>query len=386
VKLLYALTHLAYGGAETQVVELARRFKDRGAEVEILSLMDADGLTDRLAERGIPWTSLGIERGAWWSPRLVTGVVETYRRFRPDLVHSHTLPANFACRAARAVQPVPVLISSAHNLTEGGAARMAFYRMTDRLADVTTNCSLSAVERYVRIGAVPAHRIRYVPNGIDVARFAPDAQARTRVRAELGIAEDVFVWLAVGRMTEQKDWPNALDAASRALRAGDRLLIVGTGELDDEVRQGVAGRGLEKRVALLGVRTDVAELMCAADAFLMSSAWEGLPVVLLEAAAAGLPIVATRVGGNDQVVMDGETGLLVAARDSAALAAAMDRLRKMGAAERSAFGARGRQHVERTYGLDAVIAQWDALYAEFLGGAAASSVRSSPASNDSVGT
>lgn len=386
MKLLYALTHLAYGGAETQVVELARRFKDRGAVVEILSLMDADGLTDRLAERGIPWTSLGIARGAWWSPRLVTGVVEVYRRFRPDVVHSHTLPANFACRAARVVQPVRVLITSAHNLTEGGPARMAFYRMTDMLADVTTNCSLSAVERYVRIGAVPAHRIRYVPNGIDVSRFAPDKSARARVRAELGIGENAFVWLAVGRLTEQKDWPNALDAATRALRAGDRLLIVGTGELEEEVRKGVAARGLEKRVALLGVRTDVADLMRAADAFLMSSAWEGLPIVLLEAATCGLPIVATRVGGNDQVVRDGETGVLVEARDSAALAAAMDRLRKMDAAERAVMGARGRAHVERTYGLDAVIAQWDALYAEFLGGAMGSSVRSSPASNDSTGT
>jgi glycosyltransferase involved in cell wall biosynthesis len=245
VKLLYALTHLAYGGAETQVVELARRFKDRGATVEILSLMDPDGLTDRLAEKGIPWTSLGIARGAWWSPRLVTGVIETYRRFRPDLVHSHTLPANFACRAARAVQPVPVLISSAHNLTEGGPARMAFYRLTDALADVTTNCSLSAVERYVRIGAVPAHRIRYVPNGIDTDRFAPDLEVRRRVRAEMGIGEDTFVWIAVGRMTEQKDWPNALDAAQRALRAGDRLWIVGTGELDDDVKRGIAERGLE---------------------------------------------------------------------------------------------------------------------------------------------
>ena len=107
-------------------------------------------------------------------------MVEAYRRFRPDVVHSHTLPANFAARAARAIQRVPVLITSCHNLTEGGAARMAFYRVTDRLADVTTNCSVSAVERYVRIGAVPAGRIRYVPNGIDTDRFRPDAAVRNR--------------------------------------------------------------------------------------------------------------------------------------------------------------------------------------------------------------
>jgi glycosyltransferase involved in cell wall biosynthesis len=313
-------------------------------------------------------------------------VVETYRRFRPDIVHSHTLPANFACRVARAVRPVPVLITSCHNLTEGGAARMAFYRVTDALADVTTNCSVSAVERYVRIGAVPPHRIRYVPNGIDTARFAPGGTVRGRVRAELRLDEDTFVWLAVGRMTEQKDWPNMLDAAARALRAGDRLLIAGTGELERTVRDGIAERGLGKRVAMLGVRTDVADLMRAADAFVLSSAWEGLPVVLLEASACALPIVATRVGGNEQVVRDGETGLLVPAGDPAGLAAAMDRMRERTVAERTAMGSAGRAHVETAYGLDAVMAQWEALYAEFLGGAFASSVRSSPASNDSIGT
>jgi glycosyltransferase involved in cell wall biosynthesis len=302
--------------------------------------MAADGLTERLEESGVAWRSLGIPRGAWWSPRLVTGVVETCRRFGPDVVHSHTLPANFACRAARAVQPMPVLISSAHNLTEGGAARMAFYRITDGLADVTTNCSVSAVERYVRIGAVPAHRIRYVPNGIDTQRFAPDPSVRERVRAELGIGSG-FVWIAVGRMTEQKDWPTLLDAAGRALAGDDHLLVVGTGELEEQVRERVAALG--ERARWLGVRTDVADLLRAADGYVLSSRWEGLPIVLLEAAASGLPIVATRVGGNAQVVLDGSTGWLVEPGDPAALAAAMTSVRSAGGAD---MGRRGRAHVE----------------------------------------
>jgi glycosyltransferase involved in cell wall biosynthesis len=377
VRLLYVLTHLAYGGAETQVVELARRFAGRGRTVEVLSLMPVDGLTDRLDEAGVSWSSLGVPRGVW-SPRLVSGVVAAYRRFRPDVVHSHTLPANFAARAARAIQGVPVLITSCHNLTEGGAARMAFYRVSDRLADVTTNCSVSAVERYVRIGAVPAGRIRYVPNGIDTERFRPDAALRERVRASLGVG-DAFVWLAVGRMTEQKDWPTMIEAA-RSLPAGDQLLVVGDGELADDVRARVQTLG--ERGRWLGVRADVDDLMKAADGFVSSSAWEGLPVVLLEAAASGLPIAATRVGGNDQVVLDGESGVLVPAADPGALADAMTRVRGDG----SGMGLRGRAHVEASFGMDAVVAQWDALYAEFLRGANTSSVRSSPSSNDSIGT
>lgn len=380
MRVLYVLTHLAYGGAETQVVELARHFAGRGWTVEVLSLMAVDGLTERLADSGITWRSLEIPRGAWWSPRLVTGVVEAFRRFRPDVVHSHTLPANFAARAARAVQRVPVLITSCHNLTEGGAARMAFYRVTDLLADVTTNCSVSAAERYVRIGAVPAHRIRYVPNGIDTTRFGPSADVRARVRAELG-AGDGFVWLAVGRMTGQKDWPTLLDAAGRVVRPGDRLWVVGTGELEEQVRTSVSALG--DRATWLGVRTDVADLMRAADGFVLSSAWEGLPMVLLEASASGLPIAATRVGGNEQVVVDTVTGHLAPAGDPAALAAAMERVRD---GDPASLGTQGRTHVETHFGFPAIAAQWEALYAELLGGARASSVAASPSSNDSIGT
>ena len=115
-------------------------------------------------------------------------------------------------------------------------------------------------------------------------------------------------------------------ACERALRPQDRLLVVGNGELEDDVRRWVAERGLQDRVVLLGTRTDIPELMRTADAYVMSSAWEGLPIVLLEASASGLPIVATDVGGNHQLVQHDRTGWLVPAKDPSALAEAMTRM------------------------------------------------------------
>ncbi|MCB9689600.1 MAG: glycosyltransferase [Alphaproteobacteria bacterium] len=364
MKLLFVVTHLAYGGAETQVVELCAHFVRRGWEVSLVSLMTPSGLTERLDALGVPWSTLGLRRGEL-APRLVTGLARIIRRQRPDVVHSHTLPANFAARAARLLSRPPVLVTSAHNLVEGGRAKMLYYRLTDRLADLTTNCSESAVERYIRIKAAPADRIRYMPNGIDTERFHPDDAFRAEARSAY-VADDGFLWLAVARLTEQKDWPNMFAACERALRAQDRLLVVGNGELEDDVRRWVAERGLQDRVLLLGTRTDIPELMRAADGYVMSSAWEGLPIVLLEASASGLPIVATDVGGNHQLVLHDRTGWLVPASDAEALGTAMTRLATAPRERRDAMGAAARAHVEEHYSIAAVADQWEEIYHQLL--------------------
>ena len=114
----------------------------------------------------------------------------------------------------------------------------------------------------------------------------------------------------------------------------------------------------------LGVRDDVPALVSAADAYVMSSAWEGMPMVLLEAAAGGLPVVTTRVGGNHEAVLDGTTGFLAPARDSGTLASAMSRLMALPAAERREMGERGREHVRANHGLTRVVDRWEALYRE----------------------
>ena len=143
---------------------------------------------------------------------------------------------------------------------------------------------------------------------------------------------------------------------------GVRLLIAGTGPLRSSLEDEIGAAGLATNVSILGLRKDVRALMQAADAFVMSSAWEGMPVVLLEAAAAGLPIVATRVGGNPEVVCDGESGFLVPPRDSDALGLAMLRLTGLSEAQRRSMGERGREHVRAHYGLNRVVERWEDIY------------------------
>lgn len=150
------------------------------------------------------------------------------------------------------------------------------------------------------------------------------------------------------------------------VRPASRLFIVGQGSLRAETEELAKELGLAEAVRFLGVRNDIPQLMNAADAYVMSSAWEGMPMVLLEAAAVGLPVVATDVGGNREIVRDGYTGLLVPPRDHESLARAMVHLMSLPDAARRAMGQAARAYVEAHYGLERVVDQWEKLYRNCL--------------------
>jgi glycosyltransferase involved in cell wall biosynthesis len=216
---------------------------------------------------------------------------------------------------------------------------------------------------------VPASRLEVIPNTVDLDRFRRSAEARAAIREQLGIGDD-FVWLAVGRFQPAKDYPTMIAAFARLARnSTSRLILVGQGPLRGEVESLLRAEGLEDRVRFLGVRRDVSELMSGADGYVLSSAWEGMPVVLLEAAAVGLPVVATRVGGVAEVVEDGVSGSLVPPGDPAALALAMGKIEALTTEARGAMGACGRALVEERYSTAIVMQKWERLYSGLLAAA-----------------
>jgi glycosyltransferase involved in cell wall biosynthesis len=228
--------------------------------------------------------------------------------------------------------------------------------------------SQAAADRFVGERIVPRELLTVVPNGVDTERIrSVPPETRDAVRQALGLGGE-FVWLAVGRFEIAKDYPNMLAAFARvrARRSDTVLLLVGRGSLQQETEALARQLGLGAAVRFLGVRDDVPQIMRAADAYVMSSAWEGMPMVLLEAGAAGLPIVTTAVGGNHEVVLDQETGFLVPPRDQEALAAAMVRLCGLPAEHCRAMGERGYEHVRSHYGLDRVATRWEEIYRTVL--------------------
>lgn len=363
---LFLTTGLAYGGAETQLVNLVTSLKKRGWEVRVVSMLLPQAFTEELKEAGIPLSTLNMRRGVA-DPRAVFRLVKILREWRPDIVHSHMVHANLLARVARIFYKIPVLISTAHNINEGGRWREVAYRLTDPLADLTTNVSRAAVERYIRVGAAPKNKIRFMPNGIDTAKFKPNKAAGQRLRNELGV-DNYFVWLAVGRFEEAKDYPNMLRTFSMIVskKPDVVLLLVGQGSLMEEIKNLASELKLEDKVRFLGVRRDVPDLMNAADAYVMSSAWEGMPMVLLEAGACGLPAVATDVGGNSEVVLNGKTGFIVPQRNPEALAQAMEKMMALPEEKRLEMGEASRAYIEANYSLEHVVDQWEALYMELL--------------------
>ena len=368
LRVMLVTTDAWLGGAEVQVATLARALMRRGHEVLWVSLQDPAGDDHPEAPRqGIPFTHLGMRRGRP-DPRGALRFASLVRRFRPDVVHSHMVHANLLARAARLLARVPVQVSTAHSIWEGPRWREVAYRLTDPLCTLTTNVSQAGVDRYVRVGATPKEKIRYHPNGLDIAAYAPDGAARSRIRAELGV-RDGFLWLAAGSLLPPKDYPTMLAAAAR-LRGrmpGFVLAVAGEGPQRESLLETQQALRLDDgTVRFLGSRGDLPDLMRAADAFVMSSAYEGLPMVLLEASAAALPIVATDVGGNKEVVLSGETGLVVPSGDADALAAAMRRVMTMPAARRQAWGRTAREHVASGYGVERVVDRWLEVYRELL--------------------
>jgi len=357
---------LYYGGAETQIVNLTTRLKERGWEVHVVSMLSPRAFTEELEAAGITLATLDMRRGVP-DPRAIARLVKILRQWQPDVMHSHMIHANLLARISRLFYKVPVLISTAHSIKEGGRWREIAYRLTDPLTDLTTNVSRAAVERYIQVGAVPKDKIMFMPNGIDIAKFKPDRVAGQRLRNELGIKDD-FLWLAVGQFETAKNYPNMLRAFKVvvAIRPDAVLLLVGQGSLLEKTKKLANELGLEDKVRFLGIRRDVPEVMNAADAYVMSSTWEGLPMVLLEAAACGLSVVATDVGGNGEVVLNGKSGYTVPPCDAEALVAAMSKIMAFSEAERTAMGQAGREHIEANYSLDWVVDQWEAFYQELL--------------------
>jgi glycosyltransferase involved in cell wall biosynthesis len=365
-RIAFLITSSGVGGAEHQVRDLALGLRSRGMEVAAVSMLPIDSSFEALMMSGIETSSLAMTRGIP-DPRALGRLRAWLGTWRPDVLHAHMVHANLLARLARAITNVPVVVCTMHSQNQGPRWRSLAYRLTDRLSDVTTSVSAVARRDAVRTGAAPAGRIIVMHNGVDLSRYGPGEAARARSRQELNVA-GVFVWLAAGRLTEAKDYPNLI-AACGSLRHSNRdwrLVIAGSGPLDDALKRQVRAAGLDDKIQFLGQRADMPDVMRAADAFILSSAWEGLPLVLLEASASGLPIVATEVGGNGEAVIDGENGYLVPARDSGALAGAMSRVMDSTPEERARLGAAGRRHIVATFDMESVLDRWVQVYRDAL--------------------
>jgi glycosyltransferase involved in cell wall biosynthesis len=351
-------------GAERQMLLLAHELHRRGWRVSVVALSGNGGsAAAELAAAGIPYVSFRMIKGLA-DPRGWIGFHRWLQRERPDVVHAHLPHAAWFARWSRLGAPVRVLVDTLHSSSTGTMGRRLGYRWSNWLPDKVTAVSQAVAAAHLEAGMVTAGKLAVVPNGVDTSAWKPDAAARAAFRSELGLADE-FLWLAAGRLEPVKNYPTLLGAMA-ALPAPARLVIAGAGPLESELRSLAARLRVERRVRFLGFEPDVRRWMQAADGFVQSSRWEGLPMGLLEAAACALPAVATDVPGTREAIIDGQTGWLAAPNSAAALQDAMTRMMRLPAEGRRGLGERARQFILDRFSLDAVLDRWEGLYADLL--------------------
>jgi glycosyltransferase involved in cell wall biosynthesis len=349
IRILEILSGLLPAGAENVVSYLATGFDRSRFETEVGSLYDATphGLDQRVIDQGIPVRYLGKRRG--FDVRMYGRLNRLIETFRPDVIHSHSYVLRYLLGVSGTLR-----VHTVHNIANaevGWAGRQAHrYAYARGVRPVAAGDAVAT--SFARMyGFQPTATIL---NGIDLARFWKPGAGSDWRRAN-GFAETDFLIVSTGRLSAQKN-PVAL-AEAIAKIPGVRLLLAGEGAL----RPALEGR---ERVHLLGLREDVPEVLAAADMFALASDWEGLPLAVIEAMAAGLPVVATDVGSVAEAVGHGRTGLLVPPRNERALVDALAALINQ-PGRRRAMGIAGRERA-RMFDVSAMVDGYESLFTRLL--------------------
>jgi glycosyltransferase involved in cell wall biosynthesis len=349
VRVAHVTLGLDVGGQEKLLVEFARLADRRRFELLFVSLSTRGVLAADLEAHGWPVVALGEPPGL--RPGLVLRLAWLFRRQGVAVVHTHDdKPLVYAPLAAR-LAGVRRVVHTRHGRSFGASPRQALLmRLSAGLVDRVVCVSHDSARQSVGFG-IPIRKVCAVWNGIDAARFAycgpcPDGPVVT-----------------VARLSPEKDLETLLKATAlaAACEPGFRLEIAGDGPCGAELRRTAAELGLGERVRFLGEVRDVPGLLERARLFALSSASEGVSLTLLEAMGRGLPCVATHVGGNPEVVSDGETGLLVGPRDPGALADAMLQLWR-DPRRRTALGLAGRRRVLEHFEVRRMVGRYEELY------------------------
>ncbi len=367
-RLLHVVDGLDTGGLERFVCDLALSQHAAGQSVAVFSLNRTDGFRAELEAGGVEVIQ-GDKRGGF-DRALILRLRVLVRERGIELVHTHNFVPNYY--AALAVVGLRcALVNTCHNMGTRLAQRRLrwLFRLsllrTARIATVGE----AARAHLVGAGLLPAARTLALDNGIPVQRFARGERARAAARDVLGVAVDAPVLGCVGRLVALKNHALLIGLlpALRARFAGLQLVLIGDGPLRAELEEQVRTLGLGDCVHFAGDRSNVAQLLCAFDVFVQPSRTEGLSIALLEASAAGCAIVASRVGGNPEIVAEGERGRLFESEDAAGLQAVLAEL-LADAAQRRRLGDAARAWAEREVGIERARERYAALYAQALSG------------------
>jgi glycosyltransferase involved in cell wall biosynthesis len=356
------------GGAEEMVLNLVRHLPPR-FEPMVCCIHDAGPIGEEIRKTGTPVAVLGLNPGLR-RPFDVGGIRAYLRETQPQIVHTFLLTASLYGRLAAILEHVPIVIGTEVNIYE---RKRPHHAIAERLLMAGTDrviVSAASVRNfYIKQVHADPRKVDVIYNAVDFRQAVPTIP-RAAMRAALGVPVDAPVAGVIARLTEQKGHRFLFEAlATTSALSNVHLLVVGGGELGDDLDRLVGALGLTHRVHFLGPRRDLGNLLGAIDVFVMPSLWEGLPLSLVLAMGAGVPAVATAVAGIPEIVEDNRTGLLVPPSDASALGVALRRM-FADAAFRQRLGRDARASVLPRFGIEKYVDSIAGLYDRLLGQAA----------------
>ena len=366
VHVLHILPNFGFGGAERMAMHLMLNLNKSLYEVASVSLYDRQGtdIEAALDQAGIRVWYLGKHLG--FDHRMFWRLGKVLREFRPDVVHTHRYVLRYLLPWI-AVRLGRIWVHTVHNVAEKEVDLIGrwIHSIAFRLGVVPV-----AIAEEVKYSLKKVYSLRSVPlipNGISLADFALDKGIRKIWRTREGFEDGHLLYVYVARLSPQKDPFCLLHAFAIAVSQNDnlRLLIVGDGPLRSDVEERVKALGLNNYVRFLGVRTDIPEILAAVDVFVLSSRWEGNPLSVMEAMAAGKPVIATAVGGVPELVKDGISGILVPPQNPEALAKAMIQLAQ-NSSLRQKMGEAARQYAMEYFSVERMAKEYERLYTKLL--------------------
>ncbi|MEC9293731.1 MAG: glycosyltransferase [Chloroflexota bacterium] len=362
IKVLHLITSLEVGGAQHGLLLGLPRFDSEKYEHIVCSLMDRIQMAVQFQRAGIEVHSLGLKTKIDFSSAIRLRTL--LKEINPDILHTYLLHSNVLGRIVGRLTGVPKIIGSERTIGQAGYWGRLLTKLTNPLTDaVEVNSQTGATVIENSLG-VPREKIEIVRSGVNLDEYSKPTK-RTEIRTELGLNQDQHLVLYMGRLRSVKGVEFGIRSFSlvKNKRPNLYMALAGEGEQLCNLKKLVNSLGIDDHVKFLGVRNDLPDLLAAADSILMPSLKEGFPRTAIEAMAAGKPIVATRVGGTPEAIIDGETGILVPPEDIYTMANALLSLVD-NPALRQQLGTAGAKLARKNFSINSYVDRLNELYCQ----------------------
>ncbi len=360
MKILYLITGLNIGGAEKVLYDLIGSLNRERFEVVVVSIIPIGEIGEMMKKEGFRVLSLNAR--VKWNPFIFFRLLKILKKEKPDIVHTHLFHADFLGRVIGKLTKTS-LITTIHNINIGGGFREFLMRTTRNFSDYNIAVSEVVAKKAIDKKMAGSNKLSVIYNGINLRDF--HIKEKQETREKLNLPKDKAIFVSVGSLIGQKGYEYLIGAVKKIKREA-LFFILGEGAERKVLENQIKKNNLEDKVFLTGNVSNVNDYLQAADFFIIPSLWEGLSIALLEAAAAGKIIIATNVGGNSEVITNGENGFLIEPKNSQALAEKIEYVLNLPEEEKKRIKDNARKTVEEKFSIEKMVKEYEDLYKDLL--------------------